>query len=38
VAALETIDLPRDRDLSIRDTAAFVAVAARLRSHLGSVH
>ena len=38
VAALETIDLPRDRDLSIRDTPAFVAIAARLRAHLGSVH
>ena len=38
VAALETIDLPRDRDLSIRDTPEFVAIAARLRAHLGSVH
>jgi NitT/TauT family transport system ATP-binding protein len=38
VAALENIDLPRDRDLSVRDTADFVAIAARLRGHLGSVH
>ncbi|MEJ1158670.1 ABC transporter ATP-binding protein [Prosthecomicrobium sp. N25] len=38
VAALETIGLPRDRDLSIRDTAEFVAIAARLRAHLGSAH
>jgi NitT/TauT family transport system ATP-binding protein len=35
VAALESIDLPRDRDLSIRDTPAFVAIAARLRVQLG---
>jgi NitT/TauT family transport system ATP-binding protein len=35
VAALETIDLPRDRDLSVRDTPAFVAIAARLRAQLG---
>ncbi len=35
VAAVETIDLPRDRDLLIRDTAAFVAIAARMRAHLG---
>jgi NitT/TauT family transport system ATP-binding protein len=38
VAAWERIDLPRDRDLTIRDTAEFVAIAARLRAHLGSVH
>lgn len=38
VAAWERIDLPRDRDLSIRDTAEFVTIAARLRAHLGSVH
>jgi NitT/TauT family transport system ATP-binding protein len=38
VAALENIELPRDRDLSIRDTSDFVAIAARLRSHLGSMH
>jgi len=38
VAALESIELPRDRDLSIRDTADFVAITARLRAHLGSVH
>ncbi len=38
VAALETIDLPKDRDLAIRDTAQFVSIAARLRSYLGSVH
>ncbi len=38
VAALETIALPKDRDLAIRDTAEFVAIAARLRSFLGSVH
>jgi NitT/TauT family transport system ATP-binding protein len=35
VAALEAIDLPRDRDLSVRDTPAFVAIAARLRAQLG---
>lgn len=35
VAAVETIDLPRDRDLQIRDTAEFVAIAARMRTHLG---
>jgi NitT/TauT family transport system ATP-binding protein len=35
VAAIERIDLPRDRDLSIRDTPAFVAIAARLRAQLG---
>ena len=35
VAAMETIDLPRDRDLSIRDTPDFVAIAARMRAHLG---
>jgi NitT/TauT family transport system ATP-binding protein len=38
VAALENIKLPRNRDLSIRDTADFVAITARLRAHLGSVH
>ena len=38
VATLETIELPRDRDLSIRDTAEFGTIAARLRAHLGSVH
>jgi NitT/TauT family transport system ATP-binding protein len=38
VAALETVPLPRDRGLSIRDTADFVAITARLRAHLGSVH
>jgi NitT/TauT family transport system ATP-binding protein len=38
VAALESIELPRHRDLSIRDTPDFVAIAARLRGHLGSVH
>jgi NitT/TauT family transport system ATP-binding protein len=38
VAALEAIELPRDRDLRIRDTADFVAITARLRAHLGSVH
>jgi NitT/TauT family transport system ATP-binding protein len=38
VAALESVDLPRDRDLSIRDTADFVAITARMRAHLGSVH
>jgi NitT/TauT family transport system ATP-binding protein len=35
VAALEAIALPRDRDLSVRDTPAFVAIAARLRAQLG---
>jgi NitT/TauT family transport system ATP-binding protein len=38
VAAWERIDLPRDRDLTVRDTPEFVAIAARLRAHLGSVH
>jgi NitT/TauT family transport system ATP-binding protein len=38
VATLETIELPRDRDLSIRDTSEFGTIAARLRAHLGSVH
>jgi NitT/TauT family transport system ATP-binding protein len=31
VAALETIELPRERDLSIPDTPDFVAIAARQR-------
>jgi NitT/TauT family transport system ATP-binding protein len=35
VVALESIDLPRDRDLSVRDTPAFIAIAARLRTQLG---
>ncbi len=34
VAALERIDLPRDRTLKVRDTAPFVAIAARMREHL----
>ncbi len=38
VAALETIALPKDRSLAIRDTAEFVGIASRLRGHLGSVH
>jgi NitT/TauT family transport system ATP-binding protein len=38
VAALESVELPRERDLSIRDTADFVAITARLRAHLGSMH
>ncbi len=38
VAALETIDLPKERDLSVRDTPEFVAIAARLRAHLGKTH
>jgi NitT/TauT family transport system ATP-binding protein len=38
VAAHEAIDLPKDRTLAIRDTAAFTAIAARMRQHLGSVH
>jgi NitT/TauT family transport system ATP-binding protein len=38
VATLERIDLPEDRDLAIRDSAAFVAITARLRAHLGSAH
>ncbi|MHB2169085.1 ABC transporter ATP-binding protein [Alsobacter sp. R-9] len=35
VADLVQVDLPRGRDLKIRDTEAFVAVAARLRESLG---
>lgn len=35
VAAVETIDLPKARELSIRDTPEFVAIAARMRSYLG---
>ena len=35
VADLVQVDLPRDRDLKIRDTEAFVRVAARLRESLG---
>ena len=35
VAAIESIDLPRDRDLSIRDTPEFVTIAARMRAWLG---
>ena len=38
VASVETVALPKDRDLSIRDTPEFVAIAARMRSKLGSVH
>jgi len=30
------IDLPRDRDLSIRETEPFVRIAAKLRGLLGS--
>lgn len=32
------IDLPPDRDLSVRDTPHFVQIAAHLRSMLGSMH
>jgi len=35
VAAIETIDLPKARELSIRDTPEFVAIAARMRAYLG---
>ena len=35
VAAVERIDLPKGRDLSIRETPEFVAIAARMRAHLG---
>jgi len=35
VSDLVQVDLPRDRDLKIRDTEAFVRVAARLRESLG---
>lgn len=38
VAAVETIDLPKNRDLSIRDTPAFIAIAARMRAQLGASH
>ena len=30
-----TIDLPRDRDLSIRETPEFARIAVRLRAGLG---
>jgi NitT/TauT family transport system ATP-binding protein len=32
------IDLPRDRDLSVRDTSHFVQLAAHLRGMLGKMH
>lgn len=32
------IDLPRDRDLSVRDTSHFVQLAAHLRGMLGRMH
>ena len=32
------IDLPRERDLSLRDTPHFVQLAARLRGMLGTMH
>jgi NitT/TauT family transport system ATP-binding protein len=35
VADLVTIDLPRDRDLSIRETVGFMSIAVRLRDALG---
>ncbi|MBT9293128.1 ABC transporter ATP-binding protein [Prosthecodimorpha staleyi] len=38
VAALQPIELPRNRELAVRDTPEFVAIAARLRAHLGSTH
>ncbi|TPQ47040.1 ABC transporter ATP-binding protein, partial [Prosthecomicrobium hirschii] len=38
VAALQPIELPRNRELAVRDTAEFVAIAARLRAQLGSTH
>jgi NitT/TauT family transport system ATP-binding protein len=38
VASLQPIELPRNRELAVRDTAEFVAIAARLRAHLGSTH
>jgi len=34
VAALERVDLPADRDLSVRETPAFMAIASRMRAHL----
>ncbi len=34
----ERSTLPRDRDLSIRDTSDFVAIAARLRARAGDMH
>ena len=38
VAAVETIGLPKARDLSIRETPEFVSIAARMRGQLGAVH
>jgi NitT/TauT family transport system ATP-binding protein len=35
VAQLTSVDLPRDRDLKIRETSAFVSAAAALRDALG---
>lgn len=35
VAAIEKIDLPKVRPLSIRETPEFVAIAARMRGYLG---
>jgi NitT/TauT family transport system ATP-binding protein len=35
VTALVDVDLPADRDLSVRETPAFVAAASRLRAALG---
>ena len=38
VAALETIDLPKNRTLAIRETPEFTAISARMRGWLGGVH
>jgi len=38
VAALETIDLPKDRTLAIRETPEFNAISARMRGWLGGAH
>lgn len=35
VATLATVDLPRDRDLKIRETSQFVTMAGALRDVLG---
>ena len=38
VAALETIDLPKNRTLAVRETPEFTAISARMRAWLGGTH
>jgi NitT/TauT family transport system ATP-binding protein len=35
IATREAVNLPKNRDLDIRDTAEFVGIAARMRAHMG---